>query len=608
MPNDKKKIEILLSAIEAAQSNIDNLTLDKVEAMTGGHGTLNIAEFCICNALVDELLCRKDVMISNDDTKNIALDDVLRKIIGVGKKAGADAANCALLSAVTLYLSGTTGVRAGVPAGNRKLGNMARMIAGADRCGVANIPTGKQGNKISGFPAVLAFYQALARGEITHIKGENLPFATMGTAYVHSILGEHILFKEFIVNGVKVATEAMMNCMNNIGAMMYKGMAARLVAAIMGTATTAEIIHPDANVQYEDGTFINSCVYSGKIAVRTAGLPEKVHLKVTGEEFDLGEIVGDIGLILKDIGCPTVVGMMAMVDLFSCFKEWLNWPGGPPLTPLSYLCGDQIVAMRMLLKEEGKVEKVVDQLSTLRDHKVDPEMSKLGLNIIARKAEQVHRGLVSKALIYATDAARVFILHYVADKTYEMLVAGKSLTETVDFLEREWQELVEASISKYLSDTEGKDITVKLTKVKNLGRLAPNKKDTNSFWALDVNADAEVTVNGKKTVLKGLAHEILPKIVTEGKASGEFIDCVGYAMYMLCNISYSSCTILDIVIPSAIASLLTEGKPKEISKEVIEAAYLSAAIPGSLSKAIEVARHAQCIYKQLQDIKQRLNI
>jgi len=342
------------------------------------------------------------------------------------------------------------------------------------------------------------------------------------------------------------------------------------------------------------------------VAVETVGLPEKVHMKITDEEFDMGEVIGDVALILKDAGGPSVIGMMAMVDIFSCFKEWIVWSGGPSMTPLSYLGGDQIAAMRILLKEGGDIGKTASRIAPIRDHKIDPDMAKLGMNIIARKAEQVNRGPVSRALILSTDAARVHILHYVADVAYEMMKEGKSITDTVHYLEKEWMEMVERNYSKFLSDSEGKEIVVKVKKVTNLGRLAPPKKDKISFWAIDINGDVEVTVNGKTSFLNGVAHEILPRVVLESEnVSDDLIRNTGYALLLLSNASYASSTITNITIPTAIAVLLRDMSPKAAIREVLKGAYLTAALPGTKDKAVEVAKHARRIYGELQKIRQK---
>ena len=94
-----------------------------------------------------------------------------------------------------LYLTGTK-AQVGIPAGNRKLGASARMIAGVDRCGVAAIPTSKKNNKVSGFAAVMAVHQALIEGNLSPISGYDMAVSG-GPLVGHSRLGEDIIFRRW---------------------------------------------------------------------------------------------------------------------------------------------------------------------------------------------------------------------------------------------------------------------------------------------------------------------------------------------------------------------------------------------------------------------------
>ena len=241
------KSAVIASAEAAAMSNPDNFTCDRIEALTGGHGMLNIAVQNVIDVVTEELLKGKTLKVEFANTRKIDLEETIRKAVNAAKLAGADGANAALIVAAVLYMAGTN-AQAGIPAGNRKLGAMARMIAGVDRSGVSAIPTSKMNSKISGFPAVLAVYEAFAKGELTEIDGYKVPMG--GALYGHSTLGEDIVWPQLAENGARVGTEAMLKAMAGAGIQPNK-----FTAALFGSAAILEIIHPDAEVPDGQGTY-----------------------------------------------------------------------------------------------------------------------------------------------------------------------------------------------------------------------------------------------------------------------------------------------------------------------------------------------------------------
>ena len=54
--------------------------------------------------------------------------------------------------------------------------------------------------------------------------------------------------------------------------------------------------------------------------LRDDGITDKF-LKALQKEVETARLVGDLGLILKDIGGPTVIGIMAMDEIISVFEE-----------------------------------------------------------------------------------------------------------------------------------------------------------------------------------------------------------------------------------------------------------------------------------------------
>ena len=55
-------------------------------------------------------------------------------------------------------------------------------------------------------------------------------------------------------------------------------------------------------------------------------------MRGTNEEYLTGQLIGDLGLILKDVGGPSVIGMMALEEIRSIFKEGIA--GGPRVIPI----------------------------------------------------------------------------------------------------------------------------------------------------------------------------------------------------------------------------------------------------------------------------------
>ena len=141
-----------------------------------------------------------------------------------------------------------------------------------------------------------------------------------------------------------------------------------IIAAILGVAAILEIVHPDSEVAEEYGGLFqaNSAYVAGLGACEAAGLPEKLHIRGTGEEYDTATLVGDLGVIMKDIGGPSVVGMIAFEEMLSAFEESLDigagFSGGPLQPPLGHMAADAILALKVLLSKNGDIEKAALRL------------------------------------------------------------------------------------------------------------------------------------------------------------------------------------------------------------------------------------------------------
>ena len=587
----------ILATIMAVSSDIDDLTNDRLEALTKGHGMLNLAVLAVANTIVEEVSQGAKLELRFENQPHISLEDTLEKCIRVAIEAGADGANAALISATMLYLAGTN-PRAGVPAGNRKLGAMARMVAKVDRCGVAAIPTPKMNNKVSAYPAVAAIYQAIREGQLCPIDGRLLPEGVGGgPIYGHSALGEDIVFPTMAREGARIGTQAMLEAMAGAGMPINP-----MIAAILGTASIMEIVHPDSAVSPEYGPYhqVTSSYLAGESAASTAGLPPKTYLKGTGEEYQTAKVVGDLGLILKDIGGPSVVGMMAFKEMISVLVESPYFPqeeeASTVQSPLGHPCSDGVIAMKLLIKPKQSIAGAADTIQHIKDYFwIDPEIGKIALNTVARKAEQIKRGPVTKALILASEGARAAGFYARSLEAYQQLVSGKNLKEVVQGLEKKRQQRVEERCALYFTRKLGKKVAIKFTKICS-GARRP-EKFIKKHLSFDMDADAVVTIDGQEILLEGIAHRVVPRAVMEKDERA--LALLPIATVPLTELSLSAHTIINITIPAAISVALGQYSPEEAASIAEEAAYISAGIPGAKERAVRVATLAQRILREM---------
>ncbi|MCD1295266.1 hypothetical protein CUJ83_09670 [Methanocella sp. CWC-04] len=588
----------ILAAIMASTSDIDMMTNDRIEALTKGHGMLNIAAVCVANSIVEDVVRGTDIRLTDHNVQSLPIDDVLRKAIDSAKLAGADTANAALIAAAMCYFAGSN-AQAGVPAGNRKLGAMARIIAGVDRCGVIAIPTPKSNNRISGYAAVKALYDDIFDNKVSRIDGSLLPMGVGGgPLYGHGALGEDVGFPELAMNGAKAGTKGMLKAYANVGMPPSP-----IIAAIIGAAAVLEIVHPDSEVgeKYGEMGVYNSAYIAGLGAVEAAGLPKTLHIRGTGEEYDTARLVGDLGVILKDIGGPSVVGMIAFEEMLSAFEESLvigaGFSGGPLQPPLGHMAADAVLAMKVLISSHGDIEKAADRIREIKDKFwLEPEFAKVATNTIARKSEQVRRGPVTKAMILATDGARAGAVYRRAKFTYDRLKEGKDLQDIIRELDDEKVKNVEAACGAVFSGMTGKEVSIKITEYKGCARRKPSDF-LNKYCGFDTDANVEVTVNGQKIVFEGLSHKVIPDAVLNKKK--EILEVLPLASVPVVELQLSGHSIINIIVPVAVATAMGKLSPEEAAKKAIAGAYVSSAIPGGKKRAIEVGRRSARIMSEL---------
>jgi hypothetical protein len=120
-------------------------------------------------------------------------------------------------------------------------------------------------------------------------------------------------------------------------------------------------------------------------------------MRGTNEEYASARLVGELGLMIKDIGGTSVIGMMAFVEMLAAFQEGVGigagFSGGPIMPPLGHMSSDIVIAIRALLTNDGDQDKAADIIREVKKNEwLDPEQAAFAANTIARKAEQSRRG------------------------------------------------------------------------------------------------------------------------------------------------------------------------------------------------------------------------
>jgi methylthioribose-1-phosphate isomerase len=590
----------ILAAYQAVTHKPDWLTNDKLEAAMKGHGVLVMPALAVGNSVAADLKRGLDIKLDDAAAMEIDLDIIIERAVKAAIDNGASPENAALLVAATVYLAGS-GARAGVPMANRKVGATARIAAGASRTSAIALQTNKFTNRLTAFPAYMAIYNAIMEKKATSVDGAKLPlFLSGGAIYGHASLAEDHMVPELAKNLAKIGAEAMRTAFEGAGLTPSP-----LWCALLAAAVTMEIVHPDAFAGEEYGPFGNkmSSYFAGLGAVEGSGLPPKIHWRGTNEEVDTADIIGDFGLILKDIGGPSLIGSMALNEMFAGFQEaplmYAGFSGGPVNPPSGHLNSDVAPIIRLLMQNGWDVD---DAAAKMREYKfggfIDPEMALAGINNVARKAEQANRGFITDVMIKASQPVMTRAISRRLNAAFEMIKGGKNPGEVAKKFDEERLAYVEARGSAILTwflkmlGVIKEGVTIKFTELRPQARRCD--KFTAKYWGFDSYISYDLVIDGKEYHIENLSSEATIDFVLKGKNA----DDPMYVWVLFCGnvvaqeLQYIGFSIMNITVPAAIAAALGQD-PKEAAKSAEKGAYLSCAIPGARDNAFKVAKLAK---------------
>lgn len=68
----------IIAAIMASTSEVDLMSNDRIEALTKGHGMLNIAAICAANSITEDVLKGIEMRLTDENKQYLPMDDVLK--------------------------------------------------------------------------------------------------------------------------------------------------------------------------------------------------------------------------------------------------------------------------------------------------------------------------------------------------------------------------------------------------------------------------------------------------------------------------------------------------------------------------------------------------
>ncbi len=576
----------IIATIMAAASKPDYLTVDKLDAGLGGWGAFNIGIWAAANVIAKEIQKGKKLKLEITDEAFTDVDEIAKKAVKKLMQCGADPANAGLAAATLLYWAGVN-VQCGMPCPNRKLGAVARMAAGIPSGRVSSIPTEKQNNKISGFAATLAIYQALDKEHLAPYDSEILPLGAGGPIIGHSAIGEDHLFPKLGQKLAKIGTKAMIKTYLSVGMRPNKWF-----SALFGTAAALEIIHPDAYVGEEFGQFMvtRTPEIIAEAAVEISDLPEVIHIRGTNEELKTARVLGDLAIILKDSGTPTVVGMIMFSELCSIIQEGASIgagrSGGPLVIPLHHWVTSPTLAL-YLLGKGAEPNEIISVIKKTMDQYFLKDDATVATNILARKTESIENGPLTETIYRATEPGLTNALSKRAIYAYNQMKKGKTLEGLLEDVQKSHIETIADAVAEGMSNRLNKKIEyIKFTKIRP-GSGRRTHKFAQRHFAFDAYIDVEVKIDDKIYELKNVLAKAAPEALL--KSDKETLDAISAVALAIIELLCSGACSMDVVVCACMAAAMGMDSEAAAEKALVVANVIIALPAPSLKKATQLA-------------------
>jgi len=576
----------IIATIMAAASKPDYLTVDKLDAGLGGWGAFNIGIWAAANVIAKEIQKGKKLKLEITDEAFTDVDEIAKKAVKKLMQCGADPANAGLAAATLLYWAGVN-VQCGMPCPNRKLGAVARMAAGIPSGRVSSIPTEKQNNKISGFAATLAIYQALDKEHLAPYDSEILPLGAGGPIIGHSAIGEDHLFPKLGQKLAKIGTKAMIKTYLSVGMRPNKWF-----SALFGTAAALEIIHPDAYVGEEFGQFMATRTPEiiAEAAVEISDLPEVIHIRGTNEELKTARVLGDLAIILKDSGTPTVVGMIMFSELCSIIQEGASIgagrSGGPLVIPLHHWVTSPTLAL-YLLGKGAEPNEIISVIKKTMDQYFLKDDATVATNILARKTESIENGPLTETIYRATEPGLTNALSKRAIYAYNQMKKGKTLEGLLEDVQKSHIETIADAVAEGMSNRLNKKIEyIKFTKIRP-GSGRRTHKFAQRHFAFDAYIDVEVKIDDKIYELKNVLAKAAPEALL--KSDKETLDAISAVALAIIELLCSGACSMDVVVCACMAAAMGMDSEAAAEKALVVANVIIALPAPSLKKATQLA-------------------